>query len=114
MEKYIVTRHFRCTKEESDKINDLAAKERKSRSAYLRDAALNRNVPKVDERVAKILKQFQENELKIGVNINQAVRLCNSKKHVSRQDYEQLTSMLLQIMDYRKKMNDILIKMACG
>ena len=114
MEKYIVTRHFRCTKEESDLINERAAKERKSRSAYLRDAALSRNEPKVDEKVAQILKQFQENELKIGVNINQAVRICNSKKNVSREDYEKLTGMLLQIMEYRKRMNDVLIKMACG
>ena len=60
------------------------------------------------------VKEFQENELKIGVNINQAVRLCNSKKNVSRQDYEKLTEMLLRILEYRKQLNDLLIKTAVG
>ena len=60
------------------------------------------------------VKEFQENELKIGVNINQAVRLCNSKKNVSRQDYEKLTEMLLRILEYRKQLNDLLITTTVG
>ena len=114
MEKYNVTVHFRCTPEENEKNEALAAKEHKAKSAYLRDAALTRNIPKISPEAAGILKEFQENELKIGVNINQAVRLCNSKKNVSRQDYEKLTEMLLRILEYRKQLNDLLIKTAVG
>ena len=114
MEKYNVTVHFRCTPDENEQIEALAAKEHKAKSAYLRDAALNRNIPKLNSETIKILKQFQENELKIGVNINQAVRLCNSKRNVSRQDYELLTDMLLRILEYRKRLNDLLIKSATG
>ena len=114
MEKYNVTVHFRCTPEEKEKIGELAAKEHKAKSAYLRDAALNRNIPKMDPDTTKILKELQENELKIGVNINQAVRLCNAKKSVSRDDYELLTDMLLRILEYRRKLSDLLIERAVG
>ena len=114
MEKYNITVHFRCTPEENEKIEALAAKEHKAKSAYLRDAALTRNLPKLNPETMKLLKQFQDNELKIGVNINQAVRLCNSKKNVSRQDYELLTEMLLRILEYRRQLNDLLIKTSVG
>ena len=114
MEKYNVTSHFRCTKEESEEIKKRAENERKSTSAYIRDAALNRNIPDLNPEIAKILKTYRDNELKIGVNINQAVRICNSKQSVSRQDYEKLTGMLLRIMEYRKRLKDILIKTTGG
>ena len=114
MEKKEVTRHFRCTKEESGMIDEKAAMERKSASAYIRDAALARAIPKVDPETAMLLKQIQDNELKIGVNINQAVRLCNSKKHVSSQDYEILTGMLIRIMEYRKKVYEAIEKTRSG
>lgn len=114
LEKYIVTRHFRCTQEESEEINRRAAKERKRVSAYLRDAALNRNIPQLDGNAVQLLKGLADNELKIGVNINQAVRICNTKKNVSRQDYENLTEMLTRIMEYRRKICELLIKLQGG
>ena len=55
MEKYNVTVHFRCTPEENEKIEALAAKEHKAKSAYLRDAALTRNIPKISPEAARIL-----------------------------------------------------------
>ena len=112
MEKYIVTKHFRCTKEENDAINARAAKERKAVSAYLRDAALNRRLPAIDPKIEPILKKLQENELKIGVNINQAVRLCNSKKSVSRSDYETLQGYLEKIMKLRGDLTAALSKLS--
>ena len=114
MEKYIVTRHFRCTQEESEEINRRAAKERKRASAYLRNAALNRNIPQLDENAAQLLKGLADNELKIGVNINQAVRICNTKKNVSRQDYENLTEMLKRIMEQRRKICELLTELQGG
>ena len=114
MDKKDVSIHFRCTKKEEEDIEQQAKMENKARSAYLRDAALCRNVPKLDPETKALLKQFQENELRIGVNINQAVRLCNSKKNVSREDYERLTNMLLRILKYRQMLNDLLIEKAVG
>ena len=112
LEKYIVTKHFRCTKEEADLISEKAQKERKPVSAYLRDAALNRNLPVMDPKIEPILQKLQENELKIGVNINQAVRLCNAKKNVSRSDYETLTGYLKEIMKQRKELTGALIRLS--
>lgn len=112
MEKYIVTKHFRCTKEEADAITKKAKTERKMVSAYLRDAALNRSLPAIDPKIEPILKKLQENELKIGVNINQAVRLCNAKKNVSRSDYEALTGYLKEIMAQRKELIGALIRLS--
>ena len=112
MEKYTVTSHFRCTAQESEEIRKRAENEKKSTSAYLRDAALNRNVPEVDEKTREILKGLADNELKIGVNINQAVRICNTNKNVSREDYEKLTQMLVRILEYRKRISAMISDMS--
>ncbi len=48
MEKYGIIMHFRCTREEKEKITSHAARENKSVSVYVRDAALNRNEPEAD------------------------------------------------------------------
>ena len=95
--------HFRCTPEENREISRRAEQEKKSISAYVRDAALNRNIPKLDEKTNGLLRELTANELKIGNNINQAVRLCNSKKLVSREDYEKLVQYLKELMVFRKE-----------
>ena len=94
--------HFRCSAEENQEISRRAEQEKKSISAYVRDAALNRNIPKLDEKSNDLLRELINNELKIGTNINQAVRLCNSKKLVSRTDYEKLIQYLKELMELRR------------
>ena len=114
MEKYIVTKHFRCTPSESAVIDERAKKEKKKVSAYLRDAALSRSVPVFDERVYELLERLRFNELKIGYNINQAVKMCNTKKHVTSWDYEKLTSHLLELCRLREAFISQLQKMQSG
>ena len=63
-------------------------------------------MPKLDEKTNGLLQELTTNELKIGNNINQVVRVCNSKKLVSRTDYEKLVYYLKEIMELRR----ILIK----
>ena len=112
MEKRTITKLFRCTEAESEEIRRRAEQERKSQSAYLRDAALGRKLPRFDKTTEELLHNLQENELKIGVNVNQAVRLCNSKKLVSRGDYERLTGYLNDLMELRLGLIRILEKTA--
>ena len=114
MDKRTVTKIFRCTQQESDEIERRAKLEKKTQAAFLRDAALNRNLPRFDENVMGLLRELQDNELKIGVNINQVVRLCNSKKLVSRADYERLTDYLKLLMQQRTQLMDRLSEMESG
>ena len=60
MEKYGIIMHFRCTREEKEKITSRAARENKSVSAYVRDAALNRNEPEADPALISILEKLRE------------------------------------------------------
>ena len=75
---------------------------------------MNRNLPRFDENVMGLLRELQDNELKIGVNINQVVRLCNSKKLVSQADYERLTDYLKLLMQQRTQLMDRLSEMESG
>ena len=104
--------HFRCSAEENQEISRRAEQEKKSISAYVRDAALNRNIPKLDEKSNGLLRELITNELKIGTNINQVVRLCNSKKLVSKSDYKKLLQYLEEIMALRKNISVELKKSA--
>ena len=114
MEKYTVTKHFRCTREESEQINLRAEKERKPVSAFLRDAALSRNGPKMDETSVSLLEELKEKELEIGSGINAAARACSGKKEVSQKDYEFLTSQLLRIVLLRQKILEAVEKAEKG
>ena len=109
LEKYPAAKYFRCTQEESEEIRRRAAAEHKGQSEYLRDAALHRKIPVFDEEVKRLLRNLQENELKIGINVNQVVRVCNSKKYISRADYEKLVECLERIMELRREIIDRLI-----
>ena len=104
MEYRTVVRHFRCTPEESREIEENARKEKKTPSAYVRDAALHRKIPALPAEAMELLEKLTFDELKIGNNINQAVRLCNSKKVVSVDDYRKLTDSLKILMDQRHEM----------
>ena len=112
MEKLTVIRHFRCSEAENKEIARRAEAERKSQSAYIRDAVLDRAEPSLPGEAVKALQELTYNELKIGTNINQAVRLCNSKKFVSSQDYRRLTNYLQMIMNQRLDMISLLNRMA--
>ena len=111
MKKYTAVKQFRCTKQESVLIDDKARNERKSTSAYLRDCALSRNIPEVDEKTRKILKDLAENELRIGVNINQVARLCNTRKGAALSDLEILRKSLVLLLDGRKQIVKVLKEM---
>ena len=107
-ENQTVTKHFRCTPEESRLIDEKAKEEHKTLSRYLRDAALTRNQLKIPQKAQDVLEEIRSNELKIGININQTVRMCNTKGYVSKADYVELRSFLVKLMSQRRDMISIL------
>ena len=110
LEKYIVTKHFRCTKEEAQAIAEKAQKENKKISVYLRDAALCREIPRINPAVMEMLDTIRDNELKIGATINQIAQHCNAKGYLSGYDYQVLIDYLEKIMRQRKGMIDAIAK----
>ena len=107
-ENQTVTKHFRCTPEESRLIDEKAKEEHKTLSRYLRDAALTRNQLKIPQKAQDVLEDLRANELKIGTNINQADRLCNTKGYVTRADYVELRGFLVKLMTQRRDIIHIL------
>lgn len=107
-ENQTVTKHFRCTPEEARLIDEKAKEEHKTTSRYVRDAALTRNTLRIPQKAQDVLEDLRSNELKIGTNINQAVRLCNTKGYVSRADYVELRGFLVKLMTQRRDIIHIL------
>ena len=107
-----INKHFTCSAEESRQIEERAKREKKTVSAYLRDAALLRNEPVLPVEAWEILKRMEQNELKVGININQMARLGNTEGHVGAEDYERALKLLSAMLDLRKELLSILKRMA--
>ena len=103
-----VTKHFRCTPEEGRLIDEKAKEEHKTTSRYVRDAALTRNILRIPQKAQNVLEELRSNELKIGTNINQVARLCNTKGYVSRDDYVELRGFLVKLMTQRRDIIHVL------
>lgn len=84
---------FRCTEEESRQLEQWVREFGYSNlSEYIRrklfpDTEKNRIF---DIRVLEAVKEIEFNNLKIGVNINQIAKVCNSRPGVYRKDIENL------------------------
>ncbi len=82
----------RYTEEESTIIREHARETHLNLSDYVRRKALW-----LPQEMAGQLDELNYEVHKIGVNINQVVRSCNSKNFVSKEDYRKLTRYLEQI-----------------
>ena len=111
-ERRTETLHFRCSGKEKAVIEKKAEQEGKMMSMYLRDAALNRRQVRFPRRIQKELEDIRYNELKIGTNINQIVKLCNTKGYITRMDYMELVRYLENLMVQRKQIIRVLLDMS--
>jgi len=84
-----VWKAFRCTDEEAAELSRQAEKNRLSESEYIR-----RKIFMLPQETNLLLQELKHYDLKIGTNINQIVRSCNSKKFVSSYDYQKLAEYL--------------------
>lgn len=109
---------FRCTSEEKDSLYMQAKLQGyQALSNYIRKQLFHpgSNERIFDAEIAKILRDMEYNNLKVGVNINQIARVCNSKKYVAQQDLEDLKKELnLLHHNYRELHSLLLEHQKCG
>jgi len=109
-----ISRHFVCSEEESRAIEERAKAEKMTVSAYLRDAALHRNEPKLPGEAMELLREIAQNELRIGTNINQIARLANTEGRAGKEEYRNIAEQLERIHQDRYKILTLLVNLADG
>ncbi len=90
-------KNFRCTFDEAKLISENAAKMKMNESTYMRYKILEKDKERLPPAVNELLQELKYYDLKIGTNINQIVRSCNSKKFITRLDYQMLVQYLTEI-----------------
>lgn len=87
-----VWKAFRCTEEEAAKIAEQAERNGLSESDYMR-----RKIFQLPPESSLALQELKSSVLKIGTNINQVVRSCNSRRFITNMDYQKLLELLEKI-----------------
>ena len=88
---------FRCTEEEVKFLEEKSAEKNISVSEYIRKKVFQNERFLIPAAVFDLLKKLNYYNLKIGTNINQVVRSCNSKKFITKEDYQLLVQYLEQM-----------------
>lgn len=97
MAKLVCKKEFRCTKREADWIAECAAKLNMKESTYMRYRLRKEQKIRMPPEVQTLLQELKYYDIKIGTNINQVVRSCNSKRFITQVDYQHLVEYLVQI-----------------
>ena len=97
MANLICKKEFRCTKEEAEYIAACAERLQMTESNYMRYRLQEDRQVRLPPEINTVLKELKYYDLKIGTNINQIVRSCNTKRFITREDYRMLVEYLLQI-----------------
>ncbi|MCD8012534.1 MAG: MobC family plasmid mobilization relaxosome protein [Lachnospiraceae bacterium] len=87
-----VWKAFRCTEDEAAKIAEQAERNGLSESDYMR-----RKIFQLPPETNQLLVELKNSILKIGTNINQVVRSCNSRRFITNMDYRELAEYLEKI-----------------
>ena len=112
MEKKEVAKSFRCTVAEAKMLRQRAEEMRIAESEYIRREVFKNRKARLPADVKRLLEDRKYQNLKIGNNINQVVRSCNSKKHVTRADYESIVDEMIKLEDaYDKIYQKLMEKM---
>lgn len=102
-------KEFRCTFEEAKEIAEAAEKMKMTESAYMRYRVLKKEkLQRLPGEIEDQLKELKYQTLKIGTNINQVVRSCNSKKFITKEDYRKLVDYLVRLDEKYSDMVSIL------
>lgn len=81
---------FRCTPAEKKFISEKAAAF-PSESEFIRIMVFEKSRSKFfDGEIIQLIRKIEWDNVKIGTNINQVVKSCNSKKFVSEKDLDEL------------------------
>ncbi|EET62424.1 hypothetical protein BRYFOR_05459 [Marvinbryantia formatexigens DSM 14469] len=90
MKMRTVTKTFRCTPGEAEELAAGAGKFRVSESEYIRGRVFKKAQPRLPPEIVGLLEEMNYLNLKIGTNINQTMRYCNTKKYITKNDYQKL------------------------
>lgn len=107
-----MVKKFRCTEEEAEWL-EAKSKERKMNvSEYIRRKVFRNDRVLLPATILDLLKKMNYYNLKIGTNINQIVRSCNSKKFITKEDYQLLVQYLEEINGVYLKIYDAIEQIA--
>lgn len=110
MEKKDVIKTFRCTLTESEALQKKSSEKKLSESEYIRGLVFKTRKNEFPLEIQKLLEELKYLNLKIGNNINQVVRTCNSKKFVSKADYQTIVEEMIKLEDAYEKIYQQLLE----
>lgn len=91
---YTYLESFRITKEEKEKLTQAAKRYQVGKSEYIRMMVFAEDENLIDPEISQALREMNWEINKIGTNINQVVRACNTKKYVAKKDFSELEKYL--------------------
>ena len=83
-----VLKAVRVTEEEAMQLARQAEEYRMTESGYMRRRLFYGSQPRLPPETNAMLQRLTEQERRVGININQVVRSCNSKRFITREDYQ--------------------------
>ncbi|WP_373216199.1 plasmid mobilization relaxosome protein MobC [Ruminococcus sp. 5_1_39BFAA] len=97
MARLTCKKEFRCTAEEAAWIEKCARQMDMTESTYMRYRLREKQKIRMPPDIKNLLQELKYYDLKIGTNINQIVRSCNSKRFITQADYQKLVEYLTLI-----------------
>ena len=92
-----VLKAVRVTEEEAMQLARQAEQYRMTESGYMRRRLCYGSQPRLPPETKAMLQRLTEQERRVGININQVVRSCNSKRFITKEDYQLLVKYLEEI-----------------
>ena len=92
-----VLKAVRVTEEEAMQLARQAEQHRMTESGYMRRRLFYGSQPRLPPETNAMLQRLTEQERRVGINSNQVVRSCNSKRFITREDYQLLVKYLEEI-----------------
>ena len=92
-----VLKAVRVTEEEAMQLARQAEEYRMTESGYMRRKLFYGSQPRLPPETNEMLRRLTEQERRVGININQVVRSCNSKRFITKEDYQLLVKYLEEI-----------------
>lgn len=108
MKNRVCTKTFRCTASESQELLLEAEKNHISESEYIRRQVFGKSKPRLPPSIEELLKKMNYLNLRIGTNINQTMRFCNSRKYITKTDYQNLVDELKALDEQYERIYELL------
>lgn len=108
MNKMEIVKTFRCSEKEAAYIKKKSSEMGISESEYMRSKIFSDSRIRLPPEIKANLEQLNYLNLKIGNNINQVVRSCNTKKFITKLDYQMLREDMINLQGQYGKIIELL------